>query len=189
MLILIGALGSVGACGGRQTATPCAPVADTLRLTADIGLLEGAFDVTMIATRGSAEGDTVGGTLRLERSSPGRRAIPGPRGAPDLNYHAPLFGSATLDVAAVGAVMPGRLDSGDEAEPGVLVIERTTDPRIILLRFGSEANMRDREPAFDGGYTVFQVGAMSEAGFRGSWRSGVTVTNAEGYFCAVRRND
>ncbi len=69
--------------------------------------------------------------------------------------------------------------------PGVIVIERVGEPKRILLRLGSEANRRDLQ-RFDGGYTVLDVRTLSDNAFGGSWRSGVTRNQAEGYFCAVR---
>jgi hypothetical protein len=114
--------------------------------------------------------------------------LPGPGGAAHPGFVAPLFGTADIDLEAVGARLPGRLDSADPNRPGVVVIEATSEPKSIILRLGSEANRRDRQ-AFEGSYMVLDVREIADRGFRGSWSSGLTQTEAQGFFCAVPSGD
>jgi hypothetical protein len=39
---------------------------------------------------------------------------------------------------------------------------------------------------FDGSYTVLEVQQVTEAGFAGTWRSGVGLEQSAGYFCAAK---
>jgi hypothetical protein len=98
-----------------------------------------------------------------------------------------LFGSADVALDRVGAAAPGALDSTDPAAPGVLVLEQSgPSGSRILLRFGAEANRQDLQP-FESRYMVLEVQAADRTGFQGAWRSGLTDTEADGYFCAWRR--
>ena len=115
------------------------------------------------------------------------RHFRGSGGDPIPGVLIPLFGTADVDVEAVGAVRVGDLTSADPAAPGVLVIEDDTDRRPnILLRFGSEANRRD-VVRFDGGFMVLEVRELGENGFRGTWTSGVPAVRTRGHFCAEQR--
>jgi hypothetical protein len=67
--------------------------------------------------------------------------------------------------------------------PGVLALPQGD---VIFLRFGSNANRKDVQ-AFEGPYTVLHVRQLTESGFARTWASGAMRTEAEGYFCALRR--
>ena len=98
----------------------------------------------------------------------------------------PLYGYADIDLMSVGAYRVGDPGSKNMQAPGVLVLEYDRGgERVIILRFGSEANRRDRV-RYDGAYTVLEVQRIDEGGFVGSWRSGLGLTRASGCFCAVR---
>lgn len=188
--MLIAAVGTIaaGACRGRIEANQnagCAPTTDTLSADASAAGLAGEYRVTIVATAGPAVGDTVRGTLSLQPYAEEMKQMPGVGGAVDTNFVTPVFGALNVDITRLGAVRLGALGSVDPNMPGVIAIERVGEPKRILLRLGSEANRRDLQ-RFDGGYTVLEVQTQSDDSFAGFWRSGVTRTQAEGFFCAVR---
>ncbi len=187
LLVAVGTI-AAGACRWRVAANenaPCVPTTDTLRADASAAGLAGEYRVTIVATTGPAVGDTARGTLSLQPYAEEMQQVPGVGGAVDPNFVAPVFGALDVDITRLGAVRLGALGSVDPNMPGVIVIERVGEPKRILLRLGSEANRRDLQ-RFDGGYTVLEVQTLSDDSFAGSWRSGVTRTQAEGFFCAVR---
>lgn len=188
LLVAVGTI-AAGACRGRVEANEnaaCVPTTDTLPADASAAALAGEYRVTIVATTGPAVGDTARGTLSLQPYAEQMQQMPGAGGAVDPNFVAPLFGALNVDITRLGAARLGALGSQDPNMPGVIVIERVVgEPKSILLRLGSEANRRDRQ-RFDGGYTVLEVQTLSDDSFAGFWRSGVTRTQAEGFFCAVR---
>ena len=188
LLVAVGTI-AAGACRGRVEANEnaaCVPTTDTLPADASAAALAGEYRVTIVATMGPAVGDTARGTLSLQAYAEEMQQMPGAGGAVDPNFVAPLFGALNVDITRLGAARLGALGSQDPNMPGVIVIERVVgEPKSILLRLGSEANRRDRQ-RFDGGYTVLEVQTLSDDSFAGFWRSGVTRTQAEGFFCAVR---
>ena len=102
------------------------------------------------------------------------------------NASTPLYGTAHVDLKAVGAHRVGDIGSYAPDAPGVLALEFVRDgARYILLRFGSAANRRDTM-LYDGAYTVLEVHEISADGFSGSWRSGSNSSRAGGHFCATR---
>lgn len=170
---------AVTGCGGYRSSPapiPCEPSASTsLPAGASVATLAGRYRLALAATSGPGSGSRVEGELTLA-PAPGEMV-------------AALVGRASVAVESVGALKLGDLGSSDPMRPGVLVFEQAGDgPRRILLRLGSEANRRDMQP-FESGYTVLEVREMTDDGFRGSWRSGVRETEAEGYFCAARTGD
>ncbi len=188
MLLVAAGTIAAGACRGRTEANEnaaCGPTTDTLLVDASAAGLAGEYRVTIVATSGPAVGDTARGTLSLRPYAEEMQQMPGAGGAVDPNFVAPVFGALDVDITRLGAVRVGALGSVDPNMPGVIAIERVGEPKRILLRLGSEANRRDRQ-RFDGGYTVLEVQTLSDDSFAGSWRSGVTRTQAEGFFCAVR---
>ena len=184
---------AAGACRGRveeNDNAACAPTTDTLPADASGAGLAGEYRVTIVATTGPALGDTARGTLSLQPYAEEMQQVPGAGGAVNPNFVTPVFGALDVDITRLGAVRLGALGSLDPNMPGVIVIERVGgggggEPKSILLRLGSEANRRDLQ-RFDGGYTVLEVQTLSDDSFAGFWRSGVTRTQAEGFFCAVR---
>jgi hypothetical protein len=146
----------------------CAPPAATM-LRADAGAdsLVGAFALTLVALTGPRAGERAAGSLALLR-------------ADTLHY-----GSAEIDLAAVGAVGSGALATSDPLAPGVRVF---AVPGNILLRLGADAN-NPREIRFEGSYTVLRVRELGAAGVRGVWVSGAVEEVASGYFCATRGPD
>ncbi len=188
MLLVAAGTIAAGACRGRAEANEnaaCGPTTDTLLADASAAGLAGEYRITSVATAGPAVGDTARGTLSLQPYAEEMQQMPGAGGAVDPNFVAPVFGALNVDITRLGAVRLGALGSVDPDMPGVIVIERVGEPKRILLRLGSEANRRDLQ-RFDGGYTVLEVQTLLDDSFAGSWRSGVTRTQAEGFFCAVR---
>lgn len=179
----LGALlvGTVLGCGGYRSnpaAVPCEPPKPGALAPLPAGVsaerLAGRYRLTLVATSGPDSGSRVQGDLTLASGS--REAGP---------VSPALVGTARIAVERVGAVETGDLGSTDPMRPGVMVFHKTTgDSAWIMLRLGSESNRQDQQ-AFESAYTVLDVRQVSESGFAGSWKSGVTGTVAEGYFCAI----
>ena len=181
----LGALALLAACGGAKAeqADPraCAPIEAPDPGVEAVGLA-GEFSVRLIATSGTKEGGSAGGRLALMEQDSAHRSLERSDGSVDTTFTYPLYGSAEVEFAAVGATVPGDPGSSDPLSPGVLVIER---PGGVLLRVGSDANRRGMR-RFDGSYTVLEVQQVTEAGFAGTWRSGVGLEQSAGYFCAAK---
>ena len=181
----LGAIALLAGCGGASAgqADPqaCAPVEAPASDLAATGLA-GQYDLRLIATSGSKEGASADGRLALMEQDSSYRSLERGDGLVDTTFSLPLYGTAEVDFASVGATAPGDAGSSDPLSPGVLVIQR---PGGVMLRVGSEANRRGVR-RFDGGYTVLQVQRITEAGFAGSWRSAVGLEESGGHFCAVK---
>ncbi|HEY9506522.1 MAG TPA: hypothetical protein VIQ27_11150 [Gemmatimonadales bacterium] len=181
----LGAIALLAGCGGANAgqADPqaCAPVEAPAAEVAATGLA-GEYTVRMIATSGTKEGASTGGRLALMEQDSASRSLKRSDGTVDTTYSFPLYGTAEVDFAAVGATVPGEAGSTDPLSPGVLVIQ---SPGGVTLRIGSEANRRGVR-RFDGGYTVLQVQQVDDQGFAGTWRSGVGLEQTGGHFCAVK---
>jgi len=138
--------------------------------------MAGRYRVVMITDNGR---DRVAGVLDLEGT---------PEGYQDWGSStATLSGTADVNLGFVGAQQMRGLASSDPAAPGALVLESEgSSGQSILLRFGSEANRREGEIAFDAAFTVLDVGLIEGDRFAGIWRSGVNAEWVEGYFCAYR---
>ena len=175
---ILGMAALLAACAARSARDmpECRPVSDTATHVVDVTRLAGDFRIVLVATR--PESASVSGELHLRPQEDSLRRVPSLAGS----YQNPLVGTATLDVEAVGAVRLGDLSSTDPTRPGVTVVEQGG---VVTLRLGSEAN-RWGQTRFDGGYLALSVVAVSDDGFGGTWSSGITTTDAEGYFCATR---
>lgn len=166
-----GVTASLALIGGRCGARPsnpspqdCAPVTGALPEGTDPAALVGEYDLQLVATRGTTQGTSVRGALRLLASPDG------------------LIGSASIALDSVGAHRVGDIGSEDPAAPGVLAFPRAD---MVMLRLGSEANRKDVQP-FESAYTVLHVRSISQDGFAGTWESGVERIDAAGHFCARR---
>ena len=140
------------------------PRATMLAPDANGDSLLGPFDLTLVALTGPKAGQRADGSLSLIR-------------ADTLHY-----GSAELDVAAVGALNTGALDAVSPDAPGVRVF---AVPGNVMLRLGAGSN-DPRVISFEGPYTVLRLREMDTTGFRGVWVSGAVEEAASGYFCARR---
>lgn len=182
LLLLVGC---GGANAGQSDPRACAPVTATTDSTMDAGGLGGEFRVRLVASSGARRGETTGGRLQLMPQDSANRRLQLPDGSSSATYTLPFYGTAAIDFAAVGAVIPGDPESGDPESPGVLVIE---SPGRVLLRVGSDANRRGVR-RFDGAYTVLQVQQVTDQGFAGTWRSGLGPDQSGGHFCATRTTE
>jgi hypothetical protein len=182
---LVGAVALLAACGGANAgqADPkaCAPV-DTPASGLTAAGLAGEYMVQLIATSGGKQGASAAGRLALQAQDTAYQSMERPDGTVDTTFSFPLYGTADVDFAAVGATTPGDVRSSDPQSPGVLVIER---PGGVMLRLGSDANRRGVR-RFDGGFTVLQVQQVTDSGFSGTWRSAVGLEGSGGHFCATR---
>jgi hypothetical protein len=174
-------VGCGGANAGQSDPQACAPVEQPASEVGTTGL-EGAYTVRLVATSGAKRGALADGRLELMAQDSAHRAMGASGEVSDTTFSYPLYGTAEVDFAAVGATLPGTASSADPGSPGVLVIQRPTG---VMLRFGSDAN-RAGMRRFDGGYTVFHVQQVTDEGFAGTWRSGVGLEESGGHFCAVR---
>ena len=193
MLGLLAALMGLGCRSAASGAAPqeCAPVTSALDPASSAEGYEGDYMLRLVATSGNKSGSTTEGKMKLLPQRQDLRYRIRPGGAVDSAVVQPLYGPAELDLDAVDAVQVGTTASDDPMQPGVLVVEshaRAGQPPSaqIVLRFGSEANRRDRQ-RIDGGYTALRVRKMSSTGFSGTWASGITRERSAGYFCATRR--
>ena len=161
-----------------ETVIPsCVPTAGRLGSAATLASGVGRYELTLVRRIDAADIASATGTLVLYRQVPGLEALG--------NASTPLYGTAEVDLAAVGAHRPGDTASDAPDAPGVLVLESNrAGARNILLRLGSAANRRDTM-LYDGAYTVLEVHEISAGGFSGSWRSGSNSTRAGGHFCAI----
>jgi hypothetical protein len=181
----IGAALLLGGCGGANAGQSdpqaCAPVEGPASAVAAAGL-GGEYTLRLIATSGAKRGAAADGRIALMAQDSAYRALELPDGSRDTSFTFPLYGTAEVDFAAIGAVAPGDPASTDPLSPGVLVIQ---GPGRVMLRMGSEANRRGVR-RFDGAYTALQVQEVTDQGFAGTWQSGVGTEQAGGHFCATR---
>lgn len=181
MLVAL-AVAVLGACGGPPPpgiafGSACVPVSGTLGAGESLGGMQGSYLLIMVS--GGDRTASAEGQLSLVERPAGMRTL--------QNSSIPLSGWTDVDVEAVGAQRVGRLRTDDLAAPGVLVIEADgSNGRTIFLRMGSDANRLDRV-AIDGAYTVLSVKRIADAGFAGTWTSGVSGVTTQGYFCAQKR--
>jgi hypothetical protein len=159
----------------------CTPESDTTTVGPVAEQLDGNFRIRLVATAGPQAGKSTVGRLQLQPYDSSLRPVT-IAGIRDTASSYVLYGTADLDLEAVGAVRPGELDSADPLQPGLLVIERKGR---ITIRLGSEANRRD-VVRYDGGYTALRVAEGRTDRFAGSWSSGLGSHRTSGYFCAVR---
>ena len=169
---------SVAGDAAKPVFTSCAPSSGRLGADATLATHAGRYQLTLVQRADAVDIGSARGTLTLYRQMPGLDALG--------SASTPLYGTADVDLSAVGAHRVGDIGSDAPDGPGVLVLEFVRDgARDILLRFGSAANRRDTM-LYDGAYTVLEVREILADGFSGSWRSGSNSSRADGYFCAIR---
>ncbi|GIW53443.1 MAG: hypothetical protein KatS3mg081_2798 [Gemmatimonadales bacterium] len=182
-LILASCAAIVAGCAVRResgAAFNCAPVSTGERAPASASELAGRYELTMVATSGPLGERRAVGVLSLAAPEQALAERAAANSVPVV-----LAGTAQLPVDSLGAANTGDLASTDPMKPGVVVLDQPgTSPRF-LIRLGSESNRQDQQP-FEAAYLVLEVAAADRSGFYGSWRSGVTATTAQGYFCARR---
>ena len=158
--------------------SPCVAPSGLLAPDATLAADAGRYQLTLVQRVDAVDVGSARGTLALYRQAPGLETLG--------NASTPLYGTADVNLKAVGAHLVSDTTSYAPDAPGVLVLEFDRDgARNILLRFGSAANRRDTM-LYDGAYTVLEVHEIFTDGFSGRWRSGVSRSRAGGYFCATR---
>lgn len=156
----------------------CVPSSGQLGPDATLAAHAGSYRLTLVRRGEAVDIASVSGALVLYPQLPGFESLGG--------ASTPLYGTADIDLGAVGAHRVGDTDSDAAEGPGVLVLEFDRDgARKILLRLGSAANRRDSMLA-DGAYTVLAVHQISANGFSGRWLSGSHTSESRGRFCATR---
>jgi hypothetical protein len=188
----LGAIALMACRAAADGATPeaCAPAMSALPAESSGQVIDGEYQLRLVATSGAKAGSAVDGILKLQPQTGELRYRP--RVGADSSVIHPLYGAAELNLGAVDAVQVGSISSTDPAAPGVLVIEQHERPgqaprADLTLRLGSEANRRDRQRV-DGGYTALRVRQLNSSGFSGTWASGILRERSAGYFCAVRKD-
>lgn len=157
---------------------PCERPSSRLDSGATLTSGDGRYQLTLVKRVDALDVGSARGTLVLYRQVPGLEALG--------NASTPLYGTADVNLEAVGAHRVGDTGSDAADAPGVLVLEfDRAEKRNILLRLGSAANRRDTM-LYDGAYMVMEVHEISADGFLGSWRSGSHSSHASGYFCATK---
>jgi len=189
---MVGVSGGLVACGGGggeeagQELPTCEAVEGILPHAFDVAGMAGDYTLRLFATSGDSAGRDVAGMLNLMLQADSLREYEVMSGPVSTTMVTPLYGSANVNLGAVGAVTEGDLVSTDPVKPGVAVIERHVDLGVELtLRFGSISNMRGRT-VFDGAYMALSAMWGGSDRFGGSWGSGVMESSTQGYFCADR---
>lgn len=194
LLALAVALG----CHPRRASSPlpaaaardCAPVAEALAPTADVGQLPGTYRITFVAARGPAEGGSpVQARLELRAQDSALVRLDIASAEPGSEVTQPVIGRLDLAPERVGAVNTGDPMSADPMRPGVAAyVTRRPDGGVtsLTLRVGSQSNVRG-VLLFDGGYFALYTRRVGPDGFAGGWASGgVGMERAEGHFCATK---
>lgn len=186
---LLVTVGVAMACGQNSPSPEqaCEPTDATLSSDVAIENLAGDFTITFVATGADTADHTYTTGLSLHATDADHQQVmmPGDRPMPDVTT--PYYGTLESNLRDMGAVDVGNVQSLDVSQPGALVLYSGQDAGTpqITIRFGSEAN-RYGSMRFDGGYFVLRVRELTEGSIRGSWASGVTGNDVEGYFCATK---
>jgi hypothetical protein len=193
--VAITAVGATAGCYSQQYAgdrdpASCEAVDGALSPSLEADVLAGEYRLVVVATEGTRAGESVSGALSLVPTPDGMRELLDPSAGmtPREGVSVPLFGTADLDVDAVGGVIAGGLASDDPQRPGAMVVEDRTaegQPPQLFIRLGSEGNDRTRQ-RFDGAYFALVVTAVEADAMHGSWTSGLETMQAGGHFCAYR---
>lgn len=152
--------------------------------------LAGSYRLIFVGTSGEARGKRADGELVLMPRPPGLRPVLALDLTPMPGVSEPLYGSTTIDLAAVGGYVRGSVESMDPSAPGVVIrIAEYGDRHDVSLRFGAEENSR-AVYMLDGPILEAPVLEVSDAGFAGRWEASVgpTTYHAGGFFCAIRTN-
>lgn len=188
--VFLGLVAGCASTGDEAARPPCEPVEPAAVTGVDPETLAGTWHLMLVATSGRMEGEESEVRLVLRPQEPALREVPGVGGEPIPGTRQALVGTLSDDLDQVGAWVPGDVGSEDPEAPGVSLL--VTEPDVagagrpgILLRLGSEANVRGRI-AYDDAYTVLRVHRVSEEALYGRWESGVRTEQAGGHFCAVR---
>jgi hypothetical protein len=162
VLPMLGYLGCAARSAGVAASDCQAVEGSLLPAGTSTASLAGSYDLLVVARTGPQGGQSTRGTLQLVTADDG------------------VWGHAQIPLREVGGEPYGDIASEDPQAPGVRALP---EEGMIFLRFGSEANRRDRQ-AIEGPYMVLHVRLLRDGGLYGTWASGAERTNAEGHFCA-----
>jgi len=171
-------------------AIPCSSVSNSAKSFVGIHLQPGKYKVTLVAISGKRKGASTAGDLTLISTSKKDISPKTGKSAYDAENLAetPLYGSITIDFAAVNAPVTNLSGSLDPVYPDVLVhvigfegIEG--QPAVVI---GSEGNRRDGVSILDGSGIGLFVQEIRDTGFAGKWDAWGIVHGGSGYFCADR---
>lgn len=191
MLVRAAALAFVfGACRTVPARDACPVPEGSLPAGADAAALAGEFRLRLVSSGQDGMARDVAGSLTLHATPDSLRYAAAIGGGIDSTVMHPVWGSADLDLGAVGAATAGDLRSTAPHAPGALAVQwpmdATTSPRQIIIRLGAEGNRRGSTP-IDAAYTVLRVLRIDASGFGGRWESGSEGRVTSGHFCAERR--
>jgi hypothetical protein len=147
--------------------------------------MSGRFVLTMVAARGTRNGQSVSGYLTLREAPVG---TPGPA----AGVRTALIGTTDVILESVGALRLGDTGAEDPRAPGVAVYEQRAANGVptVTARVGSATTAAPTPGMMqiEGQFTVLFVRRITGTGFAGGWRSGGPEPGggAEGYFCAAR---
>lgn len=175
---------------GAASAAACVPSSEALAPNTDLSRLNGAFDLTLVATAGPQSGQSVTGRLALRPQAGSLVSLP-PRQDPVVTTQ-PVIGQLDVAPEAVGAVRVGDAMSADSSLPGVGVYASrrpSGELTALVVRVGSGSNYRGVE-SYEGTYFTLFISSVATDGIRGSWRSGGVPAEppveARGHFCATK---
>lgn len=149
----------------------------------------GRYRLVMVATEGPKQGGIARGTVTLRRL---HGPIPMPKvtgGTYDYATVHPFYGTADIDLAAVGGMTMGSLASSDSLAPGAAIDVTTgrANHPTLELSLGSGNNDQGKM-ILDGSVTPMVIERAGPAGFAGHWDAyySYTTYHAAGTFCATR---
>jgi hypothetical protein len=149
----------------------------------------GRYRLVMAATEGPKQGRIARGTVTLRRL---HGPIPMPKvtgGTYDYATVHPFYGTAAIDLAAVGATTMGSLSAADSLAPGaaIEVITGRGNHPVLELSLGSGNNDHGKL-ILDGAITPMVIERAGPDGFTGHWDAyySYTTYHAAGTFCATR---
>jgi hypothetical protein len=187
---LIISLAAISGCatGNRGGSLSCEPTPGGNSRSIVATGLAGRYDIAFEATQGERRGRVVRGQLELIARDSSGSILRRLGGAPHPYVRELFFGSATIDLDAVGAYTEGLTSSRDSTSPGVTIwqwTDRKDGP--LQLRLGSNLNRRDMA-MLDGAYIDAEFTDVSPTSFQGRWQAslGHTSYSASGYFCGRR---
>ena len=152
---------------------------------AAVEALAGTYELVLVATSPAERGRSARGRLTLWPTDTLQRYYTRALGVGEYRRWGdkPLYGSADIELARVGASTEGELRSADPEWPGVIV-HRSGD---VWLGFAA---------VLDGSTTALRITDVTSDSLWGTWeasygyivrvRDGREVPNPAGYFCAFR---
>ena len=176
---------------GNVAPADCRSPRETLSLEASAADMGGRYSLVFVATEGDHKGKVARGRMELLRRDSTTAIRLDGNGRPHPNLREPYYGSAEINLEALGAYTSGSLASRDPTRPGIVVFEwrskREEVPTAIQLMIGADKTRRDII-SVDGPFVDIQVREFLPEGFRGTWEASVGYSDyrSSGFFCANR---